>query len=444
MQGIKISDSDMEKAESLELRSEQLREILGQVPRWIVRNGTLAVMAVLIILVIVASLLRYPDIIQARIVLTTKTPPADVIANTSARIKYFQVKDKEIVRENQVLAVLESAADFNDVQELETKLGETFDLDSLIHADLKGEMKLGEMQDSYASLLKELQEYSGFLRLNYHQRKIHSVRTELKKFDLYLDKVKDQEKILYQDYILSEKQYSRDSSLFAEKIISSAQLEKSETVKLNKKNEWKKTQTALVTAQIEVSNLQQEILELELKQEDEGRQYSQRIQEAYERLKGQISLWDRDYILRSPFSGKVSLTKIWSENQYVGKGDIVLTILPVEQGEVFGRILLPAAGAGKIKEGHNVIIRIDIYPYMEFGVVNGKISNISSVPNNEQYAAEVTLDSSLLITSYGIQLNFQQNMPGIAEVITNQRSLLERIIDPFRSAYGKQQAVRKQ
>jgi len=48
-----------------------------------------------------------------------------------------------------------------------------------------------------------------------------------------------------------------------------------------------------------------------------------------------------------------------------------------------------------------------------------------------------------LITNYNIALAFQQNMPGVAEIITDQRSLLIRIIDPFRSAILRQKLLRK-
>jgi multidrug resistance efflux pump len=443
MNRINITEKDILEAKKLELRSDQLTEILGQVPRWIVRNGTLIILLIFVFLLIGASILRYPDIIQSRILLTTETPPAEVTANTSARIFGFYVKDKQLVDANQVLVVLESAAAYHDVQLLSIKLGSQFNIDSLIHVNLSDELDLGTMQDSYATLQKKIQEFSSFVGLNYHQRKINSVKNEQKKYDLYLEKLRDQEKVLFMDYTLAQKQYSRDSLLYGDRVISSVQLEKSESQKLNRLYEWKETQTQLASGLIKLSDLQQEILELELNQEENSRQYVQSVQEAYEKLKGQISLWSQEYVISSPFRGQVSLTKIWTENQYVESGDIVLTIVPINQGDILGKILLPAAGAGKVKVDHKVIIRFDNFPYMEFGTVSGSISSISLVPNNEFYSAEVKLDSSRLITNYNIPLNFQQNMSGIAEIITNQRTLLERIIDPFHFAYKKQQNIRK-
>jgi multidrug efflux pump subunit AcrA (membrane-fusion protein) len=428
-------------AQEIELRSEQLNELLGQVPRWIVRNGTLTILLVLIVLVISSILLSYPDIIHTRVLLTTETPPAEVVANKAGRISLIQVSDKAIVMKNQVIAVLESAASFDDMQKISVVLDKEFILDSLVRIEHASELKLGPVQSSYASLLKKLQEYSSFTRLNYHQRKIVSVNTELKKYVIYLERMKEQEKVLQKDLRLAQKQYSRDSLLYIDRVISSSQLEKSEAECLQRMFEWKETQKELASAQIDMSNLQQEILELELKYEESSRQLIQSMQEECEKLKGEILVWDQQYVFRAPFNGQVSFTKIWSENQYVEQGEIVVTVIPLERGSILGKAEIPAAGSGKVKEGHRVVIRLDNYPYLEYGTVSGHISSLSLVPNNEAYSAEIRLDSSGLTTNYNILLKFQQNMSGNAAIITNNRNMLDRIVDPFRSAVNRQRVM---
>jgi len=443
MAKINYTEKDKQAAGSLELRSEQLRDILGQVPRWIVRFGTVVIIAVLLLLFIGSAFLKYPDIIKAPIKLTTETPPAEMVANTSARINKFYVTDTELIDKNQVLVVFESASNYDDVRNLSELLGKSMTIDSLTVVSFPDNIKLGSLQDAYTILQKRIQEYINFKKLNYYQRKINSVNAELKKYSLFLDRLEDKEVIQKQEYRLVEKQYQRDSALYVDRVISSSQLEKSEAQKLNKLSEWKNTQTELASSQIEVSNLQQEILELELKFEENSRTFEQNIKESYEKLKGEIAQWEQNYIIRSPFEGQVSFTKIWSENQYVEKGEVVLTVLPTEQGELLGKVMLSAKGAGKVKEGHSAVIRFDNYPYLEFGTITGKIKSISLVPNDESYAVEIRLDSMRLITNYNIALAFQQNMPGVAEIITDQRSLLIRIIDPFRSAILRQKLLRK-
>jgi HlyD family secretion protein len=435
----KIPDSDRKAAENLEIRSDEIRDILGQVPRWILRYGTLLIALIFILLITGAALLRFPDVIHARVKLTTEVPPADIVANTSGRIQRIFIKDKSEVEKNQVLAIIESSVDYKNLEYLNKIGGTTFSVDTLMAVSFPDNLRLGMIQESYASMLKSIQEYQSFLGLDYHRRKINSINTELKRYTVYLSRLKEQEKVQGIEYSLAVKQFQRDSILYLQQVMSSSQLEKSETQKLNKLFEWKETQTNLASAEIEVSNLHQEILELELKFEENQRNYIQSLREAYEKLKGQIDIWENTYTLKSPFKGMVSFTRIWSENQYIDKGQVVMTVIPEIQGDILGKIELSAKGAGKIKEGHRVIIQFDNYPYMEFGTVEGSIKSISLVPNDELYTAEIRLDSSELITNYNQHLEFQHNMPGFAEVVTDERSILERIVAPFKSAFKKQQ-----
>jgi multidrug resistance efflux pump len=438
MTHISINDEDKRAALKLELRSDDMREILGQVPRWIIRYGTLLIFAVFLVFVFVASYLKYPDIIYARIKLTTEIPPAELTANISGKIEKLTVKDNDSVQKGQVLMILQSGAEYKDVFLLKSILGSSYLLDSLVLKNFDKQLALGEIQDLYANLQRKLQDYESYQKLNYHYRKINSLKTELMKYGTYLKKLSEQEDVLKREYILTEKQYQRDSGLFVEQVLSPSQLEKTEAEKLKKLFEWKQTQTNLATAQIEMSNLQQEILEMEMNLEESNKNHEQGIQEAYEKIKGQLSLWEKEYLIISPFKGQLSMTTFWSENQRVEEGDIVMTVIPYDRGNIIGKIQLSAKGIGKIVQGQKVIIRFDNYPHMEYGTLRGYISSISLVPNNDLYTAEVKLDSNHLITNYNIELDFQQNMPGTADVITEEKSLLRRIVNPLKSVIRKQ------
>ena len=61
----------MEEHESIELRSEEIQEILGTPPRKIVRWGTTIAFLTFCFLIFVSYFVRYPDVIKAPIVLTT-------------------------------------------------------------------------------------------------------------------------------------------------------------------------------------------------------------------------------------------------------------------------------------------------------------------------------------------------------------------------------------
>ena len=105
--------------------------------------------------------------------------------------------------------------------------------------------------------------------------------------------------------------------------------------------------------------------------------------------------------------------------------------------KVIGRTRIPTAGFGKVEKGQIVNVKLNGYPYMEFGVLKGVISNISGVPDaNNCYIAEVTFPHGLT-TTYKKDLALIQQMDGTAEIITKDMRLIERYWQPVRALFGE-------
>ena len=122
---------------------------------------------------------------------------------------------------------------------------------------------------------------------------------------------------------------------------------------------------------------------------------------------------------------KLSPNKRRKSNQYIQAGDDIFSIVP-EKSTILGQMLLPATGAGKVTPGSQAIIKLDNYPFMEYGSVDGKVGSISLVTKAEQ-VANVNVETYLiaidlpqgLTTNYGKKLDF----------IVNDRRLIERLFD---------------
>jgi len=108
--------------------------------------------------------------------------------------------------------------------------------------------------------------------------------------------------------------------------------------------------------------------------------------------------WEQKYLLISPTEGIVSLTKFWSVNQEVKQDSRILTIVQETTGPILGKVIIPSLGAGKVKPGQEVIIRLDRYSYMEYGLVTGVINSISPVPEDASYYAVVGFPNGLILT----------------------------------------------
>ena len=88
----------------IELRSEELQDVMGKVPPWILRWGIAALFGIVIVLLTGSAFFAYPDVIQAPITLTGSTPPAGIVAFSSGKLDMMRTVDNQILPNMQGLA----------------------------------------------------------------------------------------------------------------------------------------------------------------------------------------------------------------------------------------------------------------------------------------------------------------------------------------------------
>ncbi|MCD4710827.1 MAG: HlyD family secretion protein [Bacteroidales bacterium] len=424
----------------VELQKNEVEDMLGRVPGWITRNGMFLFVFLLALLLFGSWVFRYPDIKRARIVVTSVHPPADIKARTSGKIVHLFVVNNEQVSSGDVLAMIENPAAYEDVGHLKSSL--VF-LDSISIEEITEDLtemknvKLGTIQSHYSIFLKVYRDYMEFRRIDYHQRKVETAHTELEKQQEYTRSLSEMTSIQQQAYDLALRQFNRDATLFEEGVISASDLEESRSEMLAERNKRQEIISLMAENNINIARTEDQIVDLELRQQEEHSGMINALEESYNNLKASITSWEQNYLLVAPVNGSVTFTRFWSENQNVKLGEKVLTIIPAESGSMVGKISLPLEGAGKVKVGNQVNIQFDNFPYLEYGMVKGYVSNISEVSDDDFYAVEVELPNGLR-SYYDIEILFSQNMQGDAEILTDKKRLLERVLNPIKSAISKQ------
>ncbi len=238
---------------------------------------------------------------------------------------------------------------------------------------------------------------------------------------------------------MHERQFRRDSLLYLSQVISAEEYEKSASQFIQKKSGHQNTQNSISSTKIQISNLQQSVLDLELQflQQKENQIIS--LKESIEAFLAQAYLWEQNYLLKSPFAGKVVFSKIWTNFQNLSAGDIVFTILPNEaKKEIVARASLPLVGSGKVKIGQKVNLKLNDYPFQEFGILQGSVQEISAVNDGENYTVLINLNQSLQ-TNYKLKIPFKQNMLASAEIITEDLPLVARFFNPIKSLFLNKQ-----
>ncbi|MCB0623557.1 MAG: biotin/lipoyl-binding protein, partial [Saprospiraceae bacterium] len=144
------------------IRSEEVQEILGTPPSWIVQWGTTVVLISLVVLGALSWYFKYPDKVSSKLTLTTLQPPVPIFAKTDGYISRVLVQDGDSVQQNAILAVIASGATYEDVLKLEADLQllQGFDQDAFLSYEPDRTLQLGEMQSDYASFVQLYQDFS--------------------------------------------------------------------------------------------------------------------------------------------------------------------------------------------------------------------------------------------------------------------------------------------
>lgn len=423
----------MAEGKEIELRSEEVQEVMGQIPAWIVRWGITVLFLVVLALLVGSYFFKYPDVITTEMTLTSQHPVARIVARTSGKLSKLYVSDGERVAQNVLLGIIQNPASTADVNRLKTLLAAYQSApDSLADKLLSGEeLALGEIQAAYVSVLSSLHAYKNYRELDYYPKKIASVRDQIGKYRVYYRNQQRQQQVVKEQYEIACKQYERDSSLFTGKVISPFEYETAKTTLLQGRYSLEGADAALENMKIQIGQLEESLLDLQLQQAEKESLLLHNYRTATEELLNTVGSWELNYCLYSPIEGRVTFTKYWNDNQFVSSGEEVFTVVPERKEQLLGRASLPVERSGKVKTGQRVIVRFANYPDQEFGVVNGRLSTVSLVPSEDNYMVEIAFPDGLT-TNYGKDLPVSHEMKATAEIVTDDLRLIERFFQPLK------------
>ena len=133
-----------------------------------------------------------------------------------------------------------------------------------------------------------------------------------------------------------------------------------------------------------------------------------------------------------------SFQQFFGENQFVKMSEPIVSILPTNKEKLVGRMSVPTVNSGKVMTGQKVLIKLDNYRFQEYGIVEGKVQNISLIPDDKgNYYVDITLPKGLK-TSYNKKLPFDKELRGNAEIVTQDLRLIERFFYQIRKLLGYQ------
>lgn len=408
--------------------TDDVQDIIAKVPSWILRWGITLFFALLILIIALSALIRYPDIVKATLKIDSPNSPKPVVTKVPGKLVKLLVKENENVTAGQPLGYIESTADHDEVLSLlanlkdlqkRLQLNKPLTNTFINNAD---KTQLGEIQASYQTFFQEYLLYNSSIENGFYLKKRTYLQKDLGDLTKQEAQLKAQRSIQEKDLDLAGDEYRMHQKLAKERVETSAELRQQESKYLAKKSPLIQTDASLVTASTNYSAKQKEILELDNQIAEERSKFSQ----ALNSLISQAEDWKNKYVLTASQAGKLTYAGIIQENQVLATNQEIFYINPGNE-QFFGEMAIPQNNLGKVKEGQKVLIKLKSYPFEEFGMLKGDIRYISDVPYRDSVFMS-RVDFKIRKTSdMKRPIQLKPGMMADAEIVTQDATILQRI-----------------
>ena len=428
----------MKKAiiEEQEKRSEEVQDIIERMPtRW-TYYVALLVTTLMGVVILLGFLIKYPDTVDGQISITGTHAPVRLVANASGRIHLLK-KDGCTLKNQEVIGYIENGADYNDIDKVVNILNKG--ITPTVVFNLPKKLMIGEVSSSYNAFVIS---YELFDRLRNSQ--LYETMRKTLKGQISADKdvVENLEKeMLLKKQITSNihDTYSKDSTLLGLGGISQTDFYNKENNYLSQEESNVNLKSTQLIKLSEINKNFTELTRLSIEESESLQKAYIDMQAKFGELSNVLNTWKERYLLTSPINGKMEYLGFWRENSYIDSNTELFTILPAEN-DIVGEVYIPSIGAGKVEAGMQANVKLNDFPYDEYGLLKGKVHSISSLTNKISQK-DGTIETYLVIvhfpngtnTNFGKHLSLNFETKGTIEIITKRKRLIERLFDNLKA-----------
>ncbi len=415
------------------LLSTEVQEIISQKPSWIVRNGIVLFLGIIAAMLATTFFISYPDVVNTNATFTSLNAPKEVKARSEGKLVKLSAAEATLVNKNDIIGFLESRAAHNEVIALSQIIDnaqKNIDANEIggLYTSYKN---LGEVQQPYQIFMQAFSTYKQYLSSGFYSRKKNMLQQDYSFLQRLHNNLEEQKKMQQEDVGLASKNFDANKKLSDEKVIADIEFRNERSKYISKAMSIPQINSSLINNENSKHEKEKEIAQLE---NDIAQQKNIFVQ-ALNTLKAQLDDWKSKFILVAPVAGKVSFSSFLQENSQVKIGQTVCFVNP-ENTQYYARVFIPQTNFGKIKIGKEVLLKLNAYPYREFGIIKAKLDFVSEIPTDSGFIAKVVLPNGL-VTNYKKRLHYTEGLSAQAEIITVDLQLSDRLFNELKSVFKK-------
>ena len=430
-----------ELQENEKRKSEEVQAIIDRMPTKWAKYVSLMTALLISLIIISGFIISYPDTVDGQISVTASVAPVRIVSNASGRMQLLK-PNKSLLQEGEVIAYIESGANYQDVLRLDSLLNR-YAQNIEKAGNLPSSLALGDMASAYNSFYIAFTEYKRIKNTNIYATMRQIISRQIRADRNVANNMGKELTLKKQIMIGSIEQLDKDEKLLSIMAITEDEYEEKQQRHLSKEESYLTLRSNLLTKQSEINKNNLEIQRLMLEEREMKEKALSELMSATNHLTNMISLWKEKYLQTASMEGELEYLGFWRDNSYVNSGQELFTIIP-QDNDIVGEVIIPSVGAGKVETGQTANVKINKYPFDEYGLLKGRVESISRMSNKielrdgfgEVYQVIISFPDGFK-SNFGIQLNLDFDTKGTVEIITKSKRLIERLFDNLKAKTEK-------
>ncbi len=351
----------------------------------------------------------------------------------------IDVAEGDIVKEGQVLLALDGTGVAEDLERAKYKKITLLLQEEKLRAFVqKREPDFSQFEAEYPEIVRDQQ---GFFKSmesnNQEERKIIDEQIEQKK--RVIGTLGSELKTARSNLAIAEQLYSKRSELHSKGYLSDTKFLEFQQSYNNLKGDISSIQSRISVAQAEISEYRNRLSSLGFSQNDQANErldaiIAERLQ--HEEILQKLAERSKRLEVRAPVGGIVKGLAVNTIGAVVKPGDTLMEIVPMDH-ELVVQVKIPPQHIGHLKAGQNVKVKLSSYDFARYGLLDGKLEQISATTFNGEggeryYQGRIKLDKNYV----GKDKNnlVVPGMTVMAEIITGKKTILQYLLKPIHNS----------
>lgn len=342
-----------------------------------------------------------------------------------------------MVKSGEQVAYIASGGSLKDILSLEKICDCRFTPQTALR--LRDGLSLGELSNSYNALVTTYQQYDLLRHSPLYANMRQSLCQQIEADGIVAGNMEQNIALKSNMENTRQLRHYKDSLLYVHKAISEEEYEN----RLSTLDELKASvislHSTLSAKHADISKSKTQLSRIDIEEREALQKAYADVTAQYDRLRNDIAMWHERHMLVAPIDGTIEYLGFWRDNRFVLQDEELVTIIP-RHNDCVVEAYIPAYGTGKVRVGQDINIKLDEYPYSEYGFIKGTVAALSQVTNKldnnnrtvDTYRVMIRLTNGI-VTNHGIKLPLKHEMKGTVDIITQPKRLIERLFDNLRS-----------